>query len=199
MTPIIFLTFANDPDAHLDLLKEESRRLYGALEELDRKEYLKLIREESAQVKDVFEVFTKNKDRIAIFHYAGHAAGTQLNLEDGSGNSEGLAQLLGQQEGLQLVFLNGCSTKGQVQSLLAAGVPAVIATAVPIEDRKAMEFSQQFYEALANRRTIDQAFKMAQAYLETKFSKSVEVVMRDAARALPADFIIRVIAITVSV
>jgi hypothetical protein len=181
MTPIIFLTFANDPDAHLDLLKEESRRLYGALEELDRKEYLKLIREESAQVKDVFEVFTKNKDRIAIFHYAGHAAGTQLNLEDGSGNSEGLAQLLGQQEGLQLVFLNGCSTKGQVQSLLAAGVPAVIATAVPIEDRKAMEFSQQFYEALANRRTIDQAFKMAQAYLETKFSKSVEVVMRDAA------------------
>lgn len=180
MTPIIFLTFANDPDAHLDLLKEESRRLYGALEELDRKEYLKLLREESAQVKDIFASFTKNKDRIAIFHYAGHAAGTQLNLEGGSGDAEGLAQLLGQQEGLQLVFLNGCSTKGQVQTLLAAGVPAVIATAVPIEDRKAMEFSQQFYEALANRRTIDQAFKMAQAYLETKFSKSVEVVMRDA-------------------
>lgn len=180
MTPIIFLTFANDPDAHLALLKEESRRLYGALEELDRKEYLKLIREESAQVKDIFASFTKNKDRIAIFHYAGHAAGTQLNLEGGSGNAEGLAQLLGQQEGLQLVFLNGCSTKGQVQTLLAAGVPAVIATAVPIEDRKAMEFSQQFYEALANRRTIEQAFKMAQAYLETKFSKSVEVVMRDA-------------------
>ncbi len=180
MTPIIFLTFANDPDAHLGLLKEESRRLYGALEELDRKEYLKLIREESAQVKDIFAAFTKNKDRIAIYHYAGHAAGTKLELEAGSGNADGLAKLMGEQEGLQLVFLNGCSTKGQVQGLLDAGVPAVIATAVPIEDRKAMEFSQQFYEALANRRTIEQSFKMAQAYLETKYSKSVEVVMRDA-------------------
>ena len=86
MTPIIFLTFANDPDAHLGLLKEESRRLYGALEELDRKEYLKLIREESAQVKDIFAAFSKNKDRIAIYHYAGHAAGTKLELEAGAGN-----------------------------------------------------------------------------------------------------------------
>lgn len=190
MTPIIFLTFANDPDAHLALLKEESRRLWSALEELDRKEYLKLIREESAQVKDIFAAFTKNKDRIAVFHYAGHAAGTHLVLEadpafdkssaDAAGNAEGLAHLMGSQTGLQLVFLNGCSTKGQVQKLLDAGVPAVIATSVAIEDRKATEFAQQFYEALANRRTIEQAFKMAQAYLETRYSKSVEVTMRDA-------------------
>lgn len=180
MTPIIFLTFANDPDAHLDLLKEESRRLYGALEELDRKEYLKLIREESAQVDDIFSTFNKNKDRVAIFHYAGHAAGTKLHLEKGAGSADGLAQLMGQQENLQLVFLNGCSSKGQVKGLLEAGVPAVIATSVPIEDRKATEFAQQFYDALANRRTIGQAFTIAKAYLETRFSKSVEVTMRDA-------------------
>lgn len=180
MKPIIFITFANDPDAHLGLLKEESRRLHGALEELDRKEYLKLIREESAQVKDIFDTFNKNKDRIAIFHYAGHASGTSLELEEGEGNAGGLAKLMAEQEGLQLVFLNGCSSKGQVKGLLDAGVPAVIATSVPIDDRKAMEFSQQFYLALANRRTIEQAFNTAKAYLETKFSKSVEVVMRDA-------------------
>ncbi len=178
MTPIIFLTFANDPDAHLDLLKEESRRLYGALEELDRKEYLKLIREESAQIKDIFAAFNKNKDRIAIFHYAGHAEGTKLHLEEGAGNADGLAALMGQQENLQLVFLNGCSSKGQVKGLLEAGVPAVIATSVPIEDRKATEFAQQFYEALANRRTIGQAFAIAQAYLRTRFSMSVDVTMR---------------------
>ena len=178
MTPIIFLTFANDPDAHLDLLKEESRRLYGALEELDRKEYLKLIREESAQIDDIFAAFNKNKDRIAIFHYAGHAEGTKLQLEEGAGNADGLAALMGQQENLQLVFLNGCSSKGQVKGLLEAGVPAVIATSVPIEDRKATEFAQQFYEALSNRRTIGQAFAIAQAYLNTRYSKSVEVTMR---------------------
>ncbi|MCB0636255.1 MAG: CHAT domain-containing protein, partial [Lewinella sp.] len=187
MTPIIFLTFANDPDAHLALLKEESRRLYGALEELDRKEYLKLIREESARVDDIFATFNKNKDRVAIFHYAGHAEGTQLHLEAGSGNADGLAQLMGQQENLQLVFLNGCSSKGQVQGLLEAGVPAVIATSVPIEDRKATEFAQQFYEALANRRTIGQAFAIAQAYLRTRYSQSVDVSLRDASWAAAVD------------
>lgn len=180
MTPIIFLTFANDPDAHLALLKEESRRLYGALEELDRKEYLKLIREESAQVDDIFATFNKNKDRIAIFHYAGHAEGTKLHLEAGTGSADGLAQLMGQQNNLQLVFLNGCSSKGQVQGLLEAGVPAVIATSVPIEDRKATEFAQHFYEALANRRTIGQAFAIAEAYLRTRYSRSVEVSTRSA-------------------
>ena len=44
-----------------------------------------------------------------------------------------------------------------IKGLLEAGVPAVIATSVPIEDRKAMEFAEQFYAALANRRTIEQA------------------------------------------
>lgn len=179
MTPIIYLTFANDPDDHLDLLKEESRRLYGALEELDRKEYLKLKREESTQIKDIFDLFTKNKDQVAIFHYAGHANGTRLDLEKGHGNAGGLAKLLGEQQGLQLVFLNGCSTYDQVKRLLEAGVPAVIATDVPIEDRKAMEFAEQFYESLANRRTIEQSFKMAEAYLDTKYSKSVEIVTQN--------------------
>jgi hypothetical protein len=179
MTPIIYLTFANDPDDHLELLKEESRRLYGALEELDRKEYLKLMREESTQIKDIFDVFTKNKGRVAIFHYAGHATGTRLDLEKGHGDAGGLAKLLGEQEGLQLVFLNGCSTYDQVKTLLEAGVPAVIATDVPIEDRKAMEFAEQFYESLANRRTIEQSFKMAEAYLDTKYSKSVEIVTQN--------------------
>ena len=41
--------------------------------------------------------------------------------------SGGLAQLMGIQKELQLVFLNGCATKGQVEQLFAAGIKAVIA------------------------------------------------------------------------
>ena len=177
--PLLFLTFANDDDAHLHLLKEESRLLFRALEELDRKEYVRIHREESAETKDIFEGFARYKDRVAIFHYAGHANGTHLRLEEGAGDARGLATLLGEQENLKLVFLNGCSSQGQVQTLFDAGVKAVIATSVPIEDRKAMEFAERFYEALAHKRTIGQAFKLAEAYLKTRYGSDVEARFRD--------------------
>ena len=151
-TPLIFFTFANDPDAHLSLLKEESRLVFRALQELDRKEYLKIHREESAQAKDIFDGFTRYKDRVAIFHYGGHANGTHLQLEKGKGDARGLATLMGEQSNLKLVFLNGCSSKGQVKALFEAGVKAVIATSVPIQDRNAVRVAEQFYQALANRR-----------------------------------------------
>jgi hypothetical protein len=179
-TPVIFLAFANDKDSYLDKLKEESRRLNAALSDVDRKQYIKLLREESAQIEDIFKICTDYKDQLAIFHYAGHAGGTHLQLEGGSGDARGLAALLGEQENVKLVFLNGCSTKDQVKLLLDAGVPAVIATSVPIEDDKAVILSRQFYEALANRRTIKQAFQLAVAHLTTKYGDSVDVSMRSA-------------------
>ena len=178
-TPLIFLAFANDQDAHLALLKEESRLLFKAMEELDRKEYLKIYREESAQAKDIFDGFTRYKDRVAIFHYGGHANGKQLRLEEGAADAQGLATIMGEQENLKLVFLNGCSSAGQVKTLFDAGVKAVIATAVPIEDRKAVEFAQQFYEALAHRRTIGQAYSLAKAWIETRYKDSADIFYRD--------------------
>lgn len=178
-TPLIFLTFANDTDAHLALLKEESRMLYRALEELERKEYIKIHREESAEARDIFAGFARYKDQVAIFHYGGHANGTHLRLEEGAGDARGLATLLGEQENLKLVFLNGCSSKGQVQTLFDAGVKAVIATSVPIEDRKATEFAERFYEALAHKRSIGQAFKLAQAFLTARYGDAVEARFRD--------------------
>ncbi|MEZ4471740.1 MAG: hypothetical protein R3F60_13265 [bacterium] len=42
--------------------------------------------------------------------------------------------MLSSQPGLQLVFLNGCSTEAQVRRLLDLGVPAVIATNRAIDD-----------------------------------------------------------------
>ena len=176
--PLLFLSFANDDDAHLNLLKEESRLLFRALEELDRKVYIRLYREESAEAKDIFEGFARYKDRVAIFHYGGHASGTHLRLEEGEGDTQGLATVLGEQDNLKLVFLNGCSSKGQVKTLFDAGVKAVVATSVPIEDRKAMEFAERFYDALAHKRSIGQAFKLAEAYLKTRYGSAVEQQFR---------------------
>ena len=120
--PLIYLSFANDPDAHLKLLKEESKRLYNALEEPKRKEYIEVQREESAELDEIFDFFTRNKDKVAIFHYGGHADGSGLHLEGGGGNAKGLGTLLGEQKNLKLVFLNGCSSKGQIDELFEQGV-----------------------------------------------------------------------------
>ena len=64
-------------------------------------------------------------------------------------HAEGLATFLGQRRNLQLVFLNGCSTRAQAAGLLEAGVAAVIATARAIEDAVAREFAAAFYTELA--------------------------------------------------
>ncbi|HEY7685858.1 MAG TPA: CHAT domain-containing protein [Gemmatimonadales bacterium] len=181
-TPVLFLAFSNDADAHLELLKTESKNVFSALRDLDEKEFVKVHREESADVDALFDSLVSFKDRVAVFHYGGHADGMTLRLEGGAGHAGGIAKLLGEQTNLKLVFLNGCATRPQVDLLLAAGVKAVIATSVPIRDDKATEFAAQFYQALANRRTISQAFGLAQAFLQTKYGdvKDIGVVkLRD--------------------
>ncbi len=90
----------------------------------------------------ILEPFREHRDRIAIFHFAGHANGYELLLESIKGETDvvkaqGFAQFLKQQQGLQLVFLNGCSTMQQVKDLHDAGIPAVIATSLAIDDREA--------------------------------------------------------------
>jgi len=115
-------------------------------------------------------------DLISIFHYGGHANGSYLQLEVGAGKSQlanavGLAGLLGQQQNLMLVFLNGCATKNQVKLLLENGVKSVIATSVPINDEMAVDFAEQFYKKLAGDSTIEDAFNFAKSYVETKYKE----------------------------
>jgi len=169
--PVIFLAFANSQDAYLDMLKRESRNINYALEALDDKQLVKISREESAGIDELFHNFNRFKGRIAIFHYAGHADGEHLHLDDDAfANADGLADLFGDESALKLVFLNGCSTKGQVEKLMDLGVKAVIATSVAINDTKATEFAEHFYRSLANKNTIKSAFNFASTYLKTKYS-----------------------------
>ncbi len=167
--PVIYLAFANDNDAHLSLLKEESRQLMSTLSTLHDKQAIEVYREESTNVEDLIAGFNRFNDRIAIFHYGGHAAGSGLRLEEGAAQAGGLAGLLSQQSQLQLVFLNGCSTQPQVKLLLELGIKAVIATSVPIEDAKAKDFSFWFYQGLTVKKNIENAFQFAAASLNTKY------------------------------
>ncbi|UCH94965.1 MAG: CHAT domain-containing protein [Candidatus Aminicenantes bacterium] len=180
MKPVIVLTFANDRDNYLEMIKREKRDILRAFRDHPVGNFVQVEHEGDAALDDIFYYFDTHKDKIVIFHYGGHASGTHLQLEMISGRSqqvkaEPLARVMGLQEELQLVFLNGCATRKQVGLLLDSGVKAVIATSVPIDDSMASEFAVQFYTSLASGRDIEGAFNMAKAKVTAPEGSSREI------------------------
>lgn len=174
--PVIFLAFANDRAQGLGYLRnlpEEARRLQAALTSAEQANLCEVVLRQGVTIDQVLNIFQdkRYRNRIAIFHYGGHANGYQLLLETTTGDTAladagGLAAFLGQQNGLELVFLNGCSTQQQTQGLLDGGVATVISTSQAIDDRVATDFAARFYQGLASGATIQSAFNEAAAAIK---------------------------------
>ena len=164
--PLIYLSFANDPNAPLPALTREHDSIRELLMDGVNDQCFQLYPEPFATIEKVADGLSSFKDRVHIFHFGGHAGGRQLILTDQEANSDGIASMLAQQKNLKLVFLNGCSTLGQVKLLLELGAPAVIATSAPINDEKAVDFARQFYLALAKKHNIQEAFQQAAAFVQ---------------------------------
>ena len=183
--PVILLAFANDREdrtRYLRNLPEETRRLLRALDQAERDGLCSVVTRTNATAADILDLFQdpRYRDRIAVFHYGGHADGYSLLLESPEGrpspaDATGLAAFLAQQTGLVLVFLNGCSTDAQVQALLGAGVAAVIATSQDILDDVATEFAGRFYSALASGLTLRGAFGEAEGAAITAFGSNTHL------------------------
>ena len=168
--PIIVLAFANEQEGrrYLRDLPEELRRLQEILKEAERNGLCRLELLPNATLDQIFDVFTRNRDQVTVLHYAGHADSGRLLLESSAAGSApahaaGLATFLGQCRGLQLVFLNGCSTRAQAARLLDAGVASVITTARAIDDGVAREFAAAFYTELASGQPLRAAYEMSRA------------------------------------
>jgi DNA replication protein DnaC len=170
--PAIFFSFANDRNGTIGQplnLPDEERRVRQTLEAAPG--LCEFVPRSNCTADDIFKVLqdARYRNRIAIFHFSGHANSFQLLLETRDGEAAaadagGLASFLAAQRGLRLVFLNGCSTRQQAQGLLDANknLAAVVATSRAIDDRVAIEFSERFYAALA------QGTKLRTAFDETK-------------------------------
>ncbi|MEK7728077.1 MAG: hypothetical protein AAB354_06645 [candidate division KSB1 bacterium] len=112
--PVIFLAFANDRTeggAYLRNLPIELDGIRKALQKARQAGLCEVVERSNTTVENILDVFQEYQDRIAIFHYAGHADSYELLLESLSGEhamaySEGLVSLLAKQKGLQLIFLN---------------------------------------------------------------------------------------------
>ena len=166
---VICLSFANDRANPLPTLQDEDNNLNRILAPRQLKQHYILIRDSYASITSVTNTIAQSKDQLRIFLYSGHAGMDKLLREGQAANAEGIAYLLGQCPNLQLVFLNGCSTKGQVYNLLQKGIPVVIATSAPVEDKKANEFSSRFFQALNDQCSIKEAYELAKGELMARY------------------------------
>src|SRR5215203_6366268 len=118
-----------------------------------------------------------------IFHFVGHGgfdAATEegaIALSNDAGHmhllrATGLAELLDDHYPLRLVFLNSCegargsendAFSSTAATLVRRGMPAVVAMQYEITDSAAIEFSRDFYEALADSLPVDAAVTEARA------------------------------------
>ncbi len=131
--------------------------------------------EPDVTIDRLFDIFQNStyRDRIAIFHYGGHAESYSLLLESASGgkasaHSEGLVAFLAKQKSLKLVFLNGCSSQKQSEDLITAGLPAVIGTSQSINDGIATSLSTRFYKGMSAGMTVERAWTDAVDQIKTE-------------------------------
>jgi hypothetical protein len=178
--PVIFLAFA-DSRRDLPALQEERR----ALDDLLASDF-NVEQKDAATQERIEQTFRSYGKAVRVFHFAGHADADRLHLVAGKKGHEqayvqGIAKYVGQQQGVELVFLNGCSTKGQVEYFKAAGIPAVIATTAPVNDQVAREFAELFYANFVQgkgRNSLQEAFDDATAQLESRYESYSQLYSR---------------------
>jgi hypothetical protein len=193
MQPILFFAYANSQSSPLPLLSREDDTVYSVLVNRYLKGHYAIHRDSFTSLEKINQYLGKFQDQIALFHYSGHADEGHLLLDDENANAKGIAHQLGtsaKNGKLQVVILNGCSTGGQVQALLDAGVPAVVATSAPVGDASATEFAIRFYQGLSEyHKTLQEAFDDALGPAQTSTTLDLNLSSISRGQQLPTGVI----------
>jgi hypothetical protein len=160
-------------------VEAEWKTLQTATAKLRARGLLEMVRLKDASLRTLQRVL--RREDYHVFHYIGHSVFEEgqgmLALEDplGEGASflvrgEDLARELSEENTIRLVVLNACQSAaaqendpfaGIASSLVARGIPAVVAMQYLIGDRAALAFSEEFYRAVADGFPIDAAVSEA--------------------------------------
>ena len=180
--PVVFLAFANDlhrPNRFLEALEPEKVGIQTALGNFSSEGGI-VYTAPSSHPDWMMEDLIHFHQDLTIFHFSGHANGTQLQLEDPKDeqaflHNERLRDLLKNAPNLQLVVLNACATVGQVQVLKDIGIPAVIATNFLVEDKKASMFGTRLYQGIGKGIALADTFDKALAAVDPSKKKIVDI------------------------
>ena len=157
--PVVLLALGGTAD--IPATQDELRSVKDRLQPFDAAGDLSLRLEAIPDAGHAASILGQYAGRIELLHYAGHATGSALELDGQRLLAEGLVAYFTGKKPPQVVFLNGCSSMGQVDAWLSVGARAVIATATPIGDETARTFAEAFYDQLAERGTVRAAYAEA--------------------------------------
>ena len=178
--PLRILGLAVDPTGELDLAAERAA-VEDALAGLVQRGQAELVWLAGGTWRDIQRALRGSQGAWHVFHFIGHgyfddAAGEgALLLADENGGPElldasRLGRLLAAHAALRLVVLSACHSAattardlyaGAAGTLVRRGVPAVIAMQFAVAARSAREWSQTFYEALADGMALEGALTEA--------------------------------------
>jgi hypothetical protein len=176
--PVILLAFANDPGRFMGELTREMK----SLDKILRRQFLIQL-QPAAEKKDIEELFQIYGQEIRVFHYGGHAGPEGIETAPTEDVpkltfARGLAEFIGLQKGVRLIFLNGCATEKQVEHFHRSHIPCVIATTRPVQDRMARLFAEGFYRSLASGKCIEDAFHEGRASARGHFERDEDMTTR---------------------
>lgn len=165
--PVLLFAFANDkqtPTGYLDQLVTEREAIEEALRQIESDGLCQVELIPDARLDSIVKTFQRFKNRVVLFHFAGHANEYELILEtayreNDKISGEGFAGFLAAQNTLEVIFLNGCATEAHAQQLAEKDIPHVIATKRAVGDYTAKTMAQWFYGALGTGDTIQEAFQ----------------------------------------
>ncbi len=176
--PLRVLVMISSPSDQQRLdVEAEWRSLQEATADLRARGLLEMERLDDAQLLTLQRKL-RSGTLYHVFHYIGHAAFDEtsqsgmLAFEDPRTNQtipisgEALARELSEENSIRLVVLNACQGARQndkdpfagiASSIVARGVPAVVAMQFAISDEASRVFSQEFYRALSEGYPIEAA------------------------------------------
>jgi hypothetical protein len=191
--PLCILVVISNPTDQQPLNAElETRHILQALDKLVQKGAVKITVLRDANLLAIQRQL--RDEAYNVLHYIGHghfgerADEGYLVFENSQGRSHfvsgrKLGPLLRDEDTLRLVMLNACSTavtsearpfSGVATSLVQAGIPAVVAMQTSITDTAALQFSQEFYESLADGYPLDTAVSDGRKAIEFSADHTVE-------------------------
>ena len=185
--PIRILVMISSPDGFPKLnVEDEWNKLESAFKPLINRGLVVLERLERPTLGELQKAL--RRDQFHIFHFIGHGKfvihkqdGVLLMEEELNGrgrpvSGQYLGVLLHDHQCLRMVVLNACEGartsqsdpfSGVAQALVQQGIPAVIAMQFPIFEDSAVEFTQEFYGAIADGFPVDASVSEARKAIFT--------------------------------
>lgn len=174
--PLRILVVLSNPLDHIQLnIDKEKKKISEALYRLKQKKLIEIVFLENATLSKLQRAIRNSE--YHILHFIGHGEfdhanniGSLVFINDQENaeyiNAERLGTLLVNSSSIRLVVLNNCqgattSSKnpfaGTSFTLLQQGIPAVAAMQFSISDGMAVKFASEFYSAISDGNSVDEA------------------------------------------